>query len=152
MNKKKLLKGAAISFTVMCTVFGLFSLNQWFFSHRIEFGIGSLWLIPPSIMLGSWLAQRRMRPLKKSEQELELSERELENVFLQFLLENQGNATAISFAIASKLSLAEAQGYLEIKSNQLNSAYQLDANGAVFYHFPMLNSNQAPIKQRIITN
>jgi hypothetical protein len=147
MNKKKLLKGAVISFGVLCTVIGLSSLQMWYFGRHVEYGIGSLWLIPPSIMLGSWLAQRRMRPQKKSE--LELSERELETVFLHHLQENQGNVTAISFAIASQLSLAEAQTYLEIKSNQLNSAYQMDENGATFYHFPLLNSNRAKENYRI---
>jgi hypothetical protein len=150
MNKKKLSKGAVISFGFLCTVIGLSCLQMWYFGRRIEYGIGSLWLIPPSIMLGSWLAQRRMRPQKKSE--LELSERELETIFLHHLQANQGNVTAISFAIASQLSLAESQTYLEIKSNQLNSAYHMDQNGAIFYHFPMLNSNQGIIKPRTITN
>jgi hypothetical protein len=86
-------------------------------------------VVPPLTFGGWWMLRRKRREAAQA----------LETIFIQHLQENQGNVNAISFASVSKLSLAEAQTYLELKSNQLNSAYHIDDNGGVYYQFHLLN-------------
>jgi hypothetical protein len=101
-----------------------------------DYNWGCLMMGVPPIALGGWLFRNRKQ--QRTQQE---SERGLEAVFLQHLQENQGKVNAISFSIASKLTLAEAQTYLEVKSNQLNSTFQIDENGGTFYQFHLLTSS-----------
>jgi hypothetical protein len=51
------------------------------------------------------------------------------------LQSNEGNITAISFAIANELSLEEAKQYLDAKAVQLNADYKVTEDGGVSYKF-----------------
>jgi hypothetical protein len=94
--------------------------------------LGCLVVATPPTLLGCWLIWDLQSQKKRSQAERLLA---LEAIFLQHLQENQGNITVISFALASKLSLADTKTYLEQKSIQLNSTFRIDEAGGTSYHF-----------------
>ena len=94
--------------------------------------LGCLIIATPPTLLGGWLIWDLQRHKKQSQADRLLA---LESLFLQHLQEHQGNITVISFAMASKLPLADAKAYVEQKSIQLNSAVSIDETGGTSYHF-----------------
>jgi hypothetical protein len=94
--------------------------------------LGCLIIATPPTLLGGWLIWDLKRQKKQSQSDRLLA---LESVFLQHIHENRGNITVISFAMASKLPLADAKAYLEQKSIELNSAVSIDEAGGTSYHF-----------------
>jgi hypothetical protein len=94
--------------------------------------LGGLILGVPATALGGWLIWDMRRQKKRSTADASV---ELESIFLQQLQANQGNITAISFAIATKLPIEDAKKYLDLKSTQLNSSFNIDEEGSTSYHF-----------------
>lgn len=94
--------------------------------------MGGLILGVPATALGGWLIWDLRRHKKRSQQDRLLH---LEAIFLQQLQEHKGHMTVASFALASKLPIAEAKEYLDLKSNQLNSTFEIDESGGTSYHF-----------------
>jgi hypothetical protein len=94
--------------------------------------LGGLILGVPATATGGWLIWDLRRQKKRSSQDISL---ELESIFLQQLQANQGNITAISFAIATKLPIEDAKKYLDLKSTQLSSTFNINEEGGTSYHF-----------------
>jgi hypothetical protein len=94
--------------------------------------LGGLMIGVPATTLGGWLIWDLRRQKKRSQQD---RSSELEAIFLNQLQAHRGRITAISFAIATKLPLVEAKEYLDLKSNQLNSTFEIDESGSTSYYF-----------------
>lgn len=96
--------------------------------------LGGLIIGVPATAAGGWLMWELRRHKQRLQQAREL---EIETIFLQQLTQNNGNMTAISFALATKLPLEESKKYLDTKSTQLNCAYNIDERGGASYHFEL---------------
>ncbi|WP_017654234.1 hypothetical protein [Fortiea contorta] len=90
----------------------------------------------PTLILGGWLSiglYRRSQQEKKAlNQQLNA---QLQDVFYQMLLENQGRMTVAGFAIKSQLPALSARQYLDEKAKEFNANFQVSEDGAVSYHF-----------------
>ncbi|WP_271254975.1 hypothetical protein [Pseudanabaena sp. Chao 1811] len=94
--------------------------------------LGGIILGVPAIAGGAWIVWG----LRKKQEQLE-KERysQIETTFLELLQANNGNITAINFAIATKLSLEESKQYLDQKAIQLNANFNVSEDGGVSYQF-----------------
>jgi hypothetical protein len=139
---RKLLIGSSLSFGLVLL---LISSDVLFQKNPSEEDKSDSWAcltvaIPP-LAFGGWLIWDARR--KKQEQQKQ-AERDfllnLESIFLEQIQSNQGNISCISFASAAKISIEESQQYLEQKSNQLNSTFNIDDEGGTSYHFSLARS------------
>ncbi|BBC22547.1 hypothetical protein [Pseudanabaena sp. ABRG5-3] len=94
--------------------------------------LGGIILGVPAIASGAWIVWG----LRKKQEQLE-KERysQIETTFLELLQANNGNITAINFAIATKLSLEESKQYLDQKAIQLNANFNVSEDGGISYQF-----------------
>jgi len=94
--------------------------------------LGGIILGVPAMAGGTWIVWG----LRKKQKQLE-KERysQIETTFLELLQANNGNITAINFAIATKLSLEESKQYLDQKAIQLNANFNVSEDGGVSYQF-----------------
>jgi hypothetical protein len=130
---KKLLIGISLTIGLLFFSVAISIFSQQNPSEEDRDGaLGCLIIATPPTLLGGWLIWDLKRQKKQSQSDRLLA---LESVFLQHIHENQGNITVISFAMASKLPLADAKAYLEQKSIELNSAVSIDEAGGTSYHF-----------------
>lgn len=58
-----------------------------------------------------------------------------EQIFLELLASNNGEITALKFALESKLPLANAQEYLDSKARELNADFSVNDEGNITYKF-----------------
>lgn len=94
--------------------------------------MGGIIIGVPALAAGTWLVWKQ----KKRHADLkEVRQRQIEFNFLTMLQANEGNITAISFAIANELSLEEAKQYLDAKAVQLNADFNVTEDGGVSYKF-----------------
>jgi hypothetical protein len=138
----KLLVGSSLSLGFVCL---LASTNILFQNKPSEEDKSDAWVSfvigISSTASGGWLIwDARRKKQKQLEQAQKEYLRELESIFLGEIQSNQGNISYISFAIAAKIPIEQAQQYLEQKSNQLSSTFNIDDDGATSYHFPMSRS------------
>ena len=100
--------------------------------------LGGLIVGVPAIAIGGWLilglSRNRKNRISQQSHALEL---ELESTFLRQLQLNQGRITPINLALSAKISLKEAEKYLETKSIQLNGTFDIDEEGHTSYHFDL---------------
>jgi hypothetical protein len=94
--------------------------------------LGGIILGVPAIAGGAWIVWG----LRKKQEQLE-KERysQIETTFLELLQANNGNITAINFAIATKLSLEESKQYLDQKAIQLSANFNVSEDGGISYQF-----------------
>ena len=100
--------------------------------------LGGLIVGVPAIAMGGWLilglSRNRKNSISQQSQALELA---LESTFLQQLQLNRGSITSINLALSAKISLKEAEKYLETKSIQLNGIFDINEEGHTSYHFDL---------------
>ena len=72
---------------------------------------------------------------KKKEVLQKERDRQIETTFLELVQANQGEVSAINFAIVTKLSLEESKQYLDKKAKQLNADFNVSEDGAISYQF-----------------
>ncbi len=94
--------------------------------------LGGIILGVPPIAGGAWIVWG----LRKKQEQLE-KERysQIETTFLELLQENNGQITAINFAIVTKLSLEESKQYLDNKAKLLNADFNVSEEGNISYQF-----------------
>ncbi len=97
-----------------------------------------IWLVPMGCGLCGLWAWRRYQ------WQLVQRQKALDGVFYELLRQHQGRMMVLDLAIATQLTAAAAQQYLDTKAREFTARYEVTQTGDVFYTFPTL---QLPVEE-----
>ncbi|MDY6784705.1 MAG: hypothetical protein SW833_19535 [Cyanobacteriota bacterium] len=133
---KKALTGLFLTLGSLILVLGIIDITDSTLSNEEKQEVLAAIIILglPSMGMGTYLLWNLNQENQRNIKQLDL---EREQLFLQLLQQQGGKITVTQFALAVKVSIKDAQQYLDRKAHQMGASFETTDEGGIIYKFPL---------------